>query len=172
LSTEAPHLLTAGFFLHMHRVLAKDGCLTIVTDNLWYGRLLLKIVAGLSCPLVGGATWSHPFESAPLSEGKSEREESEGGVVLYRNPGPECGHTEGSSYFDRLWKREQLVTRYFLHLKRRTPDGHLAYTAPPSVPEADQGEVKSSKASNKSKKEEKKKRKEKAKKNSKSVEKS
>jgi hypothetical protein len=154
----------------MHRVLASDGHLTIVTDNLWYARLLLKTVAGLSCPLAGGASWPHPFESVAILDGKgdAQREEAEGGVVLYRNPGPECGHTEGSSYFDRLWKREKLVTRYFLHLSRRTPDGPLLYPAPAPAPVIEQGDVagkdKSSKtASNKSKKEEKKKRKSKKK---------
>ena len=35
------------FFMEASRILRPAGTLTIVTDNLWYGRLLLKLVAGM-----------------------------------------------------------------------------------------------------------------------------
>jgi len=34
-------------------------------------------------------------------------------------PGPSAGHVvEASSYFDRMWKRENLVDRYFIVLRK------------------------------------------------------
>jgi tRNA G46 methylase TrmB len=43
--SQGAHLLTQAFFGEMHRVLADDGTLTIVTDNLPYGESLLRAVA-------------------------------------------------------------------------------------------------------------------------------
>lgn len=35
-------------------------------------------------------------------------------------PGPSAGHVaEASSYFDRLWKRENLVDRYFIVMTKK-----------------------------------------------------
>jgi pentatricopeptide repeat protein len=44
-STQGKHLLTAEFFLDMHRVLVDDGTITIVTDNLAYAKYLVEILA-------------------------------------------------------------------------------------------------------------------------------
>jgi hypothetical protein len=37
-----------AFFLEANRILKPGGMLTIVTDNLWYGKLLMRLVAGIS----------------------------------------------------------------------------------------------------------------------------
>ena len=36
-----------SFFREMTRVLKPDGMLTIVTDNLWYGKLLIRLVCAM-----------------------------------------------------------------------------------------------------------------------------
>jgi len=36
-----------SFFREMTRVLKPDGMLTIVTDNLWYGKLLIRLVSAM-----------------------------------------------------------------------------------------------------------------------------
>lgn len=36
-----------SFFREMIRVLKPDGMLTIVTDNLWYGKLLIRLVSAM-----------------------------------------------------------------------------------------------------------------------------
>jgi len=109
--SQANHLLDPDFFQDMIRVLAPGGILTIVTDNLWYGRLLVRQVAGdpkvaaLRCLSVG-ADWAV--------------RERVGWCVLYEgHPGTRGGHVvRASSYFDRLWKRGSLVERYFLCLQK------------------------------------------------------
>ena len=45
---QGAHLLSAQFFAQMHRVLAKDGTLTILTDNLPYAQSLARTVADLA----------------------------------------------------------------------------------------------------------------------------
>ena len=42
------HLLTPAFFAAAHRVLAPGGRLCVVTDCLWYGKLILKTLGELS----------------------------------------------------------------------------------------------------------------------------
>jgi hypothetical protein len=147
--SEGSHLLTGAFFLHMHRVLGNEGLVTIVTDNLWYGQMLLRTVAALTAPLrrkdedaTGAEKHVSVFKCAEVvcGRGNSEVEstkpfvqESVGAFHLYGNPGPACGHhAQGaSSYFDRLWKKEQQTTRYFLHLVKVSPDHPIAYPAVP-----------------------------------------
>ena len=46
-ATQAKHLLTREFFLETGRVLRPRGSLTVMTDNLWYGTFLLRIVSAL-----------------------------------------------------------------------------------------------------------------------------
>ena len=83
------HLLTAEFFGAMHRVLAPEGKLTIVTDNEWYAQLLARGLAG-----------GQGFSSFDLSKvGKAGKgtdvkvKDVVGGIAIYSGlPGPACGH--------------------------------------------------------------------------------
>ena len=53
-------------------------------------------------------------------------------MQLHVGAGPWCGHhAEASSYFDRLWKKEQLTERYVLHLRKLDPPTELAYPPAP-----------------------------------------
>jgi hypothetical protein len=107
-----------------NRILKPNGTLTIVTDNLWYGRLLMRLVANLpfsaytdaeggavdlknaQCLQSASAPTSYA-EEASRAQGCLESEwaeqEREGAVVLYvGKPGAAAGHVvEASSYFDR-----------------------------------------------------------------------
>ena len=101
-----------------------DGILTIVTDNLWYGKFLMRSIATIS---------SSGLTSVNLQKKNSKKKKDnndkdykgewtilkeQGGVTLYvGKPGIESGHVaDASSYFDRLWKRSSLEERYFLVL--------------------------------------------------------
>ena len=112
--SEGAHLLDEAFFRSVGRVLTSKGSLTILTDNLWYAKLLVRVIADTAA------------ESGlrSLSPGKCAEhlvEFSIGEVHLFRGlPGPAHGHAaESSSYFDRLWKKGKMDERYFLVLKKR-----------------------------------------------------
>ena len=151
--------LLQAFFLEACRILKPNGMLTIVTDNLWYGRLLMRLVGNISLsaytdnsasgqqqqqtPLCLHSA-SAPITAVPGLESEWSVQETENGVALYvGKPGAAAGHiAEASSYFDRyaltpfyytvihslkciifcvlnrLWKRGNLVERYFLVLKK------------------------------------------------------
>jgi hypothetical protein len=96
------------------RILKPGGVLTIVTDNLWYGRLLLRIVAGTptsaytaeSDGRVAFALQTVPAPSgnqAGALESQWAVQDSEGAEALFvGKPGAAAGHVvEASSYFDR-----------------------------------------------------------------------
>lgn len=113
IASQASHLLDNAFIKDCVRILSDQGQLTIVTDNLWYGRLLLKQI------------YEDPPESL-YNINTSKRSnwlvtERIGLWSLYEGvPGSAAGHVvEASSYFDRLWKRGQLTKRYFLVLQKR-----------------------------------------------------
>jgi len=118
-SSQGAHLLTADFFASMHRVLGPGGLLTIVTDNLWYGRLLLRTVAGAGSR-DRGALQGGCFSARPLTGANRREQETVGGFTLYAGtPGKDCGHcVQVSSYFDRLWAKEQVTERYFLFVAK------------------------------------------------------
>ena len=88
--------------------------ITIVTDNQWYSGYLVKMLSNaphprsLTCEELYGESTSH----------------EEGACRAYRaKPGPACGHTvDASSYFDRLWKRGNLVDRFIIVLKKAAGD--------------------------------------------------
>ena len=103
-----------AFFEEAERILTRDGTITVVTDNLWYGKFLLR---QLSAP----GSSSLPLISVQLPQ--RQVLEEQGGIRLYvGQPGRDCGHvSDASSYFDRLWKRESLTERYFLFLRKGTP---------------------------------------------------
>lgn len=86
------------FFNEMRRVLTPDGIITIVTDSLWYGRLLLELLSEARHQS------EHKLESATLPATAAHRpHEIRGGVTMYvGKPGLEGGHVvDSSSYFDR-----------------------------------------------------------------------
>ncbi|KAJ1481156.1 putative methyltransferase-domain-containing protein [Baffinella frigidus] len=120
--SQASHLLDEAFFLSMHPALAKSGVITIVTDNLWYAKLLVRIVAGINKRAKGKGAVS--FKSLLPPKGTKELDDSHG-VTLYQGvPGPDSGHAaEASSYFDRLWqkgisKHSHTKERFFLCIKK------------------------------------------------------
>jgi pentatricopeptide repeat protein len=105
--SQGKHLLSLEFFAQLERVLIPGGTITVVTDNLWYGKMLLRSVASAPHPrllspvdvalnpLNGDAASS----TSPLSV-----HDEISGYKLYRGrPGPQVGHvaSEASSYFDR-----------------------------------------------------------------------
>jgi len=117
LQTQAQHLITPAFLKQMWNVLKSngDGKLTIVTDNLWYGRMLLKSLSTLT----RGRRKKQLFQPLmPTSEKLAELEKQElaGPFTLWSGkPGPWCGHpVSASSQFDRIWKRDGNSSRYIL----------------------------------------------------------
>jgi len=120
--TQGAHLLTQEFFKNIHRILCSEGRLTLVTDNLWYGQLLLQIVAHLHREEKGDEKTKY-FGSVPLdisaSSGRRVQEQCSGFKLYVGAPGLECGHiVSASSYFDRLWAKEKVTERYFLCLNK------------------------------------------------------
>lgn len=115
--SEGKHLLTLEFFNQVARVLQPGGQITIVTDNVWYARFLVRLLGTAPHPraLTG-------VELDPKSGCKTVEEE--GGYKVYLGkPGNSCGHAvDASSYFDRLWKRGNLIDRYVLVLKKTSGD--------------------------------------------------
>lgn len=104
------HLLTSSFCKEVSRVLRPGGTFTIVSDNLWYSRLLLKTLAGLDSGL---------FHEGHCSK-KHKVDRREGKFTLFEGkPGAECGHTAtASSYFDGLWNASDKRSRYFLFAQK------------------------------------------------------
>jgi tRNA G46 methylase TrmB len=112
--SEGDHLLTAEFFDMLRNVLVKGGTITLVTDNLAYGKSLAATCAKVGMQSIkmkskrGGLKFNMPVIATELN--------SKGGsVVLYEGEaGPECGHhVASSSYFDRLWKGGSKTRRFF-----------------------------------------------------------
>lgn len=112
IDSSAEHLLDTAFFSEMYRILQPGGMLTIVTDNLWYGKLLTRIVQASSL------IFECVQPNATNTQWVSKYSESE--ITLWvGTPGVEAGHVvSASSYFDRLWKRSSLEERYFLVLQK------------------------------------------------------
>lgn len=111
------HLLTRRFFVDMQKLLVEQsdeysngGLITIVTDNVWYGKFLIKLLS----------THSHdiPLVSRQEDESFSVCERIDDFVLYSGKPGASGGHVvDASSYFDRLWNREKIVERYFIILQ-------------------------------------------------------
>eukprot|EP01041_Mallomonas_annulata_P001445 gene1445-2782_t len=143
-TSQAQHLLDMDFFLEMTRVLKPTGRLTVVTDNLWYGKLLVRQLAQYPSKIALKSVSATPTKSNlnskstsnhKLSKNNSTRNSSSssnktwrikeqvGNWMLYEgNPGTDGGHiVHASSYFDRLWKRGSLTERYFLVLEKISP---------------------------------------------------
>ena len=120
-SSQSSHLLNAEFFKSMSRVVTKTGCITIITDNEWYGNLLIKIASGVTT--VRGVQFAQNAKRRVISRA--------GDVCLYEgSPGEETGLSDASasSYFDRLWQREQQRRRFFITV--RHCEGRLHHDSP------------------------------------------
>jgi hypothetical protein len=109
------HLLNQSFLRNLKNIMKESGLLTIVTDNLPYGKSLCNI-----CHEAG-------FQSTCSVDQQVEDEESVEGFgvdvlatvgnvqLLEGMPGPESGYTKGTeSYFDRLWQRGKRSRRFHL----------------------------------------------------------
>lgn len=124
---QGKHMLTRSFFISCGRILQAEGTISIVTDSLPYGKLLIEIVASLP-------TDDHSFES--VDAGDEEEDDDVGSaekvefarknaagtsICLWRGePGVACGHsTIASSYFDRLWKTGNKKRRWYLYLRKK-----------------------------------------------------
>jgi hypothetical protein len=127
LDSQGKHMLNDDFFMEVSRILAKSGMLTIVTDNLWYGKFLTRLIAGLASCGLKSVDLQKKNSKKNKDKGKSPDGEwsvleEQGGVTLYvGKPGIESGHVaDASSYFDRLWKRSSLEERYFIVLSKES----------------------------------------------------
>jgi pentatricopeptide repeat protein len=113
--SQSSHLLSESFFKSMAQVLTIDGIMTILTDNEWYAKYLLKIVDGLR----------HVIKSSSIVGNNKDYEvceRSRNNMVLYEGlPGNDCGvaNISASSYFDRLWQGHQQRRRFFLVLSKK-----------------------------------------------------
>lgn len=105
--SQGKHLLSLEFFAQLERILAPGGTITVVTDNLWYGKMLLRSVASAPHPRLLSPV---DVETNPLNQSSSggssalSVHDEISGYKLYRGrPGPQVGHVaaEASSYFDR-----------------------------------------------------------------------
>ena len=122
LSTVASHLLTESFFkLIYHTLSSVDGRMTIVTDSLWYARLLHST---LSSSLMLKSC----FKNAVGVSDKTNMMvmDTLNGIDLFMGePDSAVGYNAASSsYFDRLKKSEKIiqgksVTRYVLCLDKK-----------------------------------------------------
>jgi len=124
LDSQGKHMLNDDFFKDVGRILTKGGMLTIVTDNLWYGKFLMRLISGIASSGLKSVDLhkknSKIKDKHKSPEGEWKVLEEQGGVALYvGKPGIESGHVaDASSYFDRLWKRSSLEERYFLVLEK------------------------------------------------------
>lgn len=104
--SEGRHLLTHAFFEVMKRVLAPGGHITLVTDNLPYGKSLAETASDAGYRSMAGATVA--------LDGLAQSKEVGAVHLLEGLPGPEYGHsTEASSYFDRMWAEGNKMSRYW-----------------------------------------------------------
>lgn len=127
--SEARHLLTTPFFDEVYRILKTGGRLVILTDNLWYGKLVTRILSEQE-----GVTWKSVTQRVSTAKGQGKKkyfgeEEKEegaspeeqpaevvveesgassawksiltmGSVVLYEGePGPQAGHLTSASSY-------------------------------------------------------------------------
>ena len=127
---QGKHLLTASFFVEMHRVLRVGGKLAIVSDNLSYMRSLGRELKSSFHDLFNNGPIADRTDliqepSMCVSNGvKAENEglrEAHGNtcsmdIHIWRGNLPlESGiTTEASSYFNRLWERGHKRRRWFL----------------------------------------------------------
>lgn len=122
--SEGKHLLTNNFFEETTRIMKINGLITIVTDNSWYAKFLMRQLSSVIRSI--GLTSVNLQRNKSNKNDKNNTEweiyDSDETINVYvGKPGTECGHViDASSYFDRLWKRGKIVDRYFILLKKTT----------------------------------------------------
>ena len=113
--SQGKHLLTDDFFEQAARVLVDGGYCTVVTDNKWYAQLLLRQLSKAS-NLVAGKS----LVSIAVCDGAEVVERASGTVLFKGSPDAAHGYgAEASSYFDRLWKRNKQLDRFFIVLEKK-----------------------------------------------------
>lgn len=137
--SEGQHMLTAGLFIELRRVLCTRGQLTIVTDSQAYGESLCKSIGKINagqtslflCPILHDESGQRSVQSrevfcstpseALTAAARSLRPRcSATEIILMRgDAGRDCGHSiEASSYFNRMWDKGQKTRRWFLFLQK------------------------------------------------------
>lgn len=114
--SDGDHLLSGSFLRLAHGALRRGGTLTVVTDNVRYGRSLASTIGALED---GGVALFVPLDTAEAHAVRSTAEaqgEARGPVPLCAGqPPPVCGYgAVASSYFNRLWANGKRVKRYFI----------------------------------------------------------
>jgi pentatricopeptide repeat protein len=101
--TQAQHLLSPSFFFEISRILRADGLITILTDNLWYARYLMREISSSSFPTTLSSVELQRKDSPSEEVQEWQFLEESKGVHLYQGkPGLSGGHVvDSSSYFDR-----------------------------------------------------------------------
>ena len=123
--SEGAHLLTAPFFNIMRGALKPGGRITIVTDNLPYGKSLVQIAHSVTTTtsVVGAAAAAGVTEfgvDGGGAAGAADVVAAAGQVCLFEGtPGPGHGYkTDTTSYFDRMWQQGGKSRRFFLSVTR------------------------------------------------------
>lgn len=123
--------------MEANRILKKGGTFTIVTDNQWYGKFLMRQLGALINSSESQSQKQSKSKDAGFQLRSLARSDvgasdewtvhdsiPEGRVFLFvGRPGPHAGHVvDASSYFDRLWKKSKIMERYFIVLKKDSGD--------------------------------------------------
>jgi len=119
------HMLDRPLMRDLGRVLLPGtGFVTIVTDNEWYSKLLLKLLTDLNASEFQDRPFFSPMlVAASSSESYSQIAQSPDGLlrVYAGRPGLAVGHAElAATYFDRLWrtglsKHSKRAQRFIVH---------------------------------------------------------
>jgi hypothetical protein len=95
------------FFKEVDRLLVENGMCTIVTDNLWYGKFLCRLI-GTQLSLKLRSLSSK--DSKLINSSWIVQHDSDNCVLWVGEPGHEAGHiVDASSYFDRYYLVSILV---------------------------------------------------------------
>eukprot|EP00039_Didymoeca_costata_P012440 m.179863 g.179863 ORF g.179863 m.179863 type:complete len:708 (+) comp15482_c0_seq2:24-2147(+) len=110
--SQGSHLLKLEFFVMLKKLLAPNGYLTIVTDNLSYGKSLCGCCAEAGLVSLGVDKCASKNEEIHHAEFKKST------VTLFEGtPGQHCGHNiAASSYFDRLWTEGRKIRRFYIYV--------------------------------------------------------
>ena len=134
---QGKHLLTASFFVEMHRALRNGGKLAIVSDNLSYMRSLGRELECSCDDLFENGSIADPIDliqEPRISFSDGEKATNDGprngqgntcsmDIYIWRGDLPlESGvTTEASSYFNRLWERGHKRRRWILYVVKKCP---------------------------------------------------
>ncbi|RYH29783.1 hypothetical protein EON65_07350 [archaeon] len=116
--TQGQHLLTKEFFYQLYHILAEQGRITILTDNLPYALMLGEIIASTNKFL----NIAYADTESMFKQQEFKLEEQKGKVTVYRGQPPsETGHVEtisSQSYFDKLWQHGNKKRRWFISVNK------------------------------------------------------